>query len=296
MNIYRQFWNAAEMRPASHLVGELHREPSLFMVRERKASVPVHAGPLSVKTVVAGRSRYLFGSQCYTVSPGQLLLVSEGSSYSTHVDETGANIATLYFPRILVGQMLRLHTATSERLLEDQTTPNISVMEFAPHHRAVDPRFKRLLKAVAKSDDPGDRDDRVNDLLDLTVALAMDAAHARKRVPAAKAAVRQELFRRVCIARQAIEDTLNTTMSLDNLARVANLSPFHLQRVFRAAFGESPNEMRRRRRMDLAKQLLDTTHDPINAIASTVGYDNVSAFIRAFRICVGLSPLAYRER
>jgi AraC-like DNA-binding protein len=296
MNIYRKFWGIQEMLPTSDTARNLRREPSLFLVTERKSSVPTHAGLLSVKTVLAGRSQYRFGPRCYAVRPGQLLLVSEASAYSTHVDEGGASIATLYFPRSHVDQMLSLHTATAEQLLDDPTILRTGVMEFAPHHRTADSRFQRLIAAVAQSDDPNRRDDRVYERLDLTVALALEAAHAHRRIPAARVTVRHELFRRACLARHAIADAPDMAMPLQNLARIANLSPFHLQRVFCAAFGESPIDMHRRLRMQKAKHLLDTTHRSIGAIATAVGYGNVSAFARAFRLFVGLSPRAYRLR
>jgi transcriptional regulator GlxA family with amidase domain len=49
-------------------------------------------------------------------------------------------------------------------------------------------------------------------------------------------------------------------------------------------------------RLEEAKQMLEATDDPIEAIASAVGYEDAGFFARLFRRKVGLTPGQYRKR
>lgn len=49
-------------------------------------------------------------------------------------------------------------------------------------------------------------------------------------------------------------------------------------------------------RIEEAKQLLETTDQPLDDIAAEVGYGEPSAFRHLFRKLVGVTPSAYRRR
>ena len=49
-------------------------------------------------------------------------------------------------------------------------------------------------------------------------------------------------------------------------------------------------------RIEEAKQMLETTDEPIDAIAGEVGYTEPAAFRRLFKRATGISPLQYRQR
>lgn len=67
-------------------------------------------------------------------------------------------------------------------------------------------------------------------------------------------------------------------------------------RRFRAATGYSPREYVQALRMEEAKQLLEATRAPVEAVAETIGYSDPRAFQRLFRRSTGLTPSAYRRR
>ena len=101
--------------------------------------------------------------------------------------------------------------------------------------------------------------------------------------------------RRASLARDHVEQNLERDVALASLAKIACLSPFHLHRVFKAAFGETPAAMRRRRRIEQARGLLARTRRPVAEIARAVGFESESAFSRSFRALSGASPTAFRN-
>jgi AraC-like DNA-binding protein len=49
-------------------------------------------------------------------------------------------------------------------------------------------------------------------------------------------------------------------------------------------------------RIEEAKQMLETTQDPIEAIAHDLGYEDASFFMRLFKRDVKLTPSQYRRK
>ena len=93
---------------------------------------------------------------------------------------------------------------------------------------------------------------------------------------------------------EAVEARLDETLTLADLAAVAGLSTFHFARSFRAATGLAPHQYVLARRIDLAKRLVLTTAEPVQEIAWSAGFENVSHFRRQFAAQIGVLPGALR--
>lgn len=87
---------------------------------------------------------------------------------------------------------------------------------------------------------------------------------------------------------------LERPVTLAELAREADLSEFHLQRMFRAQFGLSPHGWAEARRIDRAKDLI-AAGEPLAGIAADCGYSSQSHLTRAFRAATGATPGAWRR-
>ena len=95
-------------------------------------------------------------------------------------------------------------------------------------------------------------------------------------------------------AREYIEAHPGQDTSLERLAAVANLSPFHLVRVFRDQVGLPPHSYLTQVRVKRAKTLLDQGW-PIAQVALEVGFADQSHLNRRFKGIVGMSPGQYRK-
>jgi AraC family transcriptional regulator len=91
-----------------------------------------------------------------------------------------------------------------------------------------------------------------------------------------------------------IEAHLSENVSLDVLANIAAMSPFHFARSFKSATGLPPHKFLAARRMEQAKQLLKSTSLPVAEIAWRVGYENISHFTQVFRQNSGQTPGMFR--
>ncbi len=87
-----------------------------------------------------------------------------------------------------------------------------------------------------------------------------------------------------------------TPRKLGELARIANFSRFHFDRIYHAMVGESVIETARRLRLTRAAHLLATTDCAVTDVAMEVGYESVQTFSRAFRAFTSISPSSFRCR
>lgn len=94
---------------------------------------------------------------------------------------------------------------------------------------------------------------------------------------------------------QFIDEHLSEPMEVDEIARIAKLSPFYFSRTFKATYQVSVHRFVLERRLEKARQLLAETDLAISAIALETGFSSQSHLTTTFRQRFGLPPAQYRE-
>jgi AraC family transcriptional regulator len=88
-----------------------------------------------------------------------------------------------------------------------------------------------------------------------------------------------------------ISQHFDEPVSLDQVAAIANFSPYHFHRVFRAHTGETLNVFITRVRLERSVLLMRTARGkPLTAIALEAGFASSSNFCRVFKAHYGVSP------
>lgn len=93
-----------------------------------------------------------------------------------------------------------------------------------------------------------------------------------------------------------LEEDLEISPSLAELASVAYLSLSQLKMLFKNETGKTPGKYLLTRRMEKAKALLVHTDYPVTLIAEQVGYQDLSAFSHRFTSYFGFSPRKLRAK
>ena len=88
---------------------------------------------------------------------------------------------------------------------------------------------------------------------------------------------------------------LPETISIETLAELAQLSPFHFSRMFKQTTGMTPLQFVTRERMLKAQRLIRETSRSLIEIALEVGYTSPSHFAQVFRRTVGMAPTQFRH-
>jgi AraC-like DNA-binding protein len=108
--------------------------------------------------------------------------------------------------------------------------------------------------------------------------------------------LRHEGFRRLCRARDLLQELREPSPSIEELARELRISPFHFIRQFEAVFGVTPHQFRIQSRVDLARQLLAKGQHSVTDVCMEVGFSSLGSFSSLFKQRVGEAPSTYRRR
>ena len=96
-----------------------------------------------------------------------------------------------------------------------------------------------------------------------------------------------------------IKDFLHANFSesivLEDLARIADVHPVHLARVFRCKYNCTIGEYVRRLRVEFSCRRISASTDSFTEIALTAGFTDQSHFARTFKNHLGVTPGEYRK-
>jgi AraC family transcriptional regulator, transcriptional activator FtrA len=93
-----------------------------------------------------------------------------------------------------------------------------------------------------------------------------------------------------------LEDHLDEPVSVEELARMAAMSPRTLARRFRELTGTTPLRWLTHLRLQRAQELLTTTDLPVDVVADRAGFGTAANLRQHLRATTGSSPAAYRAR
>lgn len=95
---------------------------------------------------------------------------------------------------------------------------------------------------------------------------------------------------------QYISEHYGEDISLDRLAKSANVSKSECLRCFKASMQTTPCKYLTEYRLSKAVELLENSDEPIGAIADSVGFRQTSHFGQRFKEKTGFSPRDYRKK
>ncbi|HEY3950552.1 AraC family transcriptional regulator [Phenylobacterium sp.] len=249
------------------------------------------AGPISIKAVRHGEVAWRAGGVRRLVRPDSLLLFPQDAEYSMTIDsEAPSRTLCPVFRHGLVEAALRDFRTSDEAQLDDPDDPS-GPIDFAPRWASRHSRLGAALAVLSDALDAGVVETWMFELLAARTAEALVGFHdERERLPAVRGSTRAEIHRRLLRARDAVESDLARGWSMTDMAREACMAPFHFNRRFREAFGETPRLWLAGRRLERALALLGASPISVTEACLSVGYVSLGSFSTAFRRRFGVSP------
>lgn len=97
-------------------------------------------------------------------------------------------------------------------------------------------------------------------------------------------------------AKAYIQENYSHDISLDDVSRAVNISPYYFSKVFKDEAGENFIEYLTHVRVEKAKELLEKPDLSIKAISSLCGYSDPNYFSRLFKKQTDMTPREYRMK
>ncbi|MCE7986908.1 MAG: AraC family transcriptional regulator [Caldilinea sp. CFX5] len=211
-------------------------------------------------------------------APGAIYLVPSGEA--SEWASTGAvRLLHLYLPPSL------LTTVTADVVNGDPAS--ITLIERVTAH---DPLLHQLgLALLAELETPGLAGRLYVEALTQTLVIHLLRDHAAiPQTPSpSKGGLAPIVLRRIV---DYINSNLAHDLTLAEIAREANLSPYHFTRLFKQSIGESLHQYVIRQRVEAAKQLLLNEPLTIAEVATKVGFADQSHLGRHLKRLLGVTP------
>jgi AraC-like DNA-binding protein len=115
-----------------------------------------------------------------------------------------------------------------------------------------------------------------------------------ERVLQSPTAARQD--RGIARAVAFMSEHVTTPLTRDQVARTAGFAPDYFGRLFRREQGITFERYWQKVRIDRAKEMIDSTSLPVDAISRLAGFRTRTHFHAAFKKIVGVTPTRYRRR
>lgn len=259
-------------------------------------------GLLSVKTFSHGRALYDSGPGLYAVDDSSYLILNDGQPYSITIEsECPVESFCIFFKPGFAEEVYYSLSSGQGELLdnpEPSGKPRIGFFDQVyPHDDVLSPALLSLKSAPAeKRGRPGWIEEQFYGLMVLLLRVRLGALSEALALNAVRVSTREELYRRLCRARDYMSACFDRPLTLKEVSGVACLSPNHLLRSFRQAFGLTPHQYLTARRMEQARKMLADRNLSVTDVCLSVGFESLGSFSRTFRRHTGLSPSECRRK
>lgn len=280
----------------------LYNQNKLHSEITTEASYTNQKDELSLRAVFNGSESYTIGKRTVTVFPGNFLILNDGTSYDRAIySDALANTFAIYFsPKFLLDFQCG-YSLSDSNLLDDPMDKNIEVTStfletIYPCKGDIKYNLLHLIDHFNGNADELLLDDYIYHALLLFYRLYIkEVLHKSSCLGALNAGTRDELFKRLTLAKDFMLSNYSQDISLDDISRQSCLSPTHLFRTFKQIYNCSPHQYLIQIRLDNARHMLKSTNYTLNEIVNLVGFTCPSTFIKLFKNKFQFTPGTYRN-
>ena len=239
----------------------------------------VHNDRLEIMFICEGMGLYTIGENKYSVCTGDILIYNSGVIHDEVSDPTSK------IKSYCLGiDHIKLDGLDSNCLINNEHCP---VLKSSSNFTLINSIFSTIYNELYCENEGAEKTCHY-----IVQALIILILQMYNQITTDKKESRPSLGE--CI-KNYIDQNYRNEITLASIAGALNISSDYVSHTFKKLTGYSPIKYIMRRRIGEAQTLLITTKHSITMIATMVGFDNSSYFIKTFTKNVGMSPKRYRE-
>lgn len=240
-----------------------------------------HTDEMEISAVESGPSLICNNSRTEIVESGHATVIAPGVEHSSWTGENAVRECNMHISWSAVKQ------AADELGLQTRF-----VVPSHPFPIPIEVKYlMQGLRAATEQKNVGDQL-VVESMVTALLAVLLKQFFSRRYRPPSG---RDSIHAKVKQAESLLRECYDQPVSIDQLARAANLSRFHFMRSFKKYFGVPPHAYQTMLRLERARELMGS-HYTLTDIAFAVGFGSSSRFTQAFAREFGVTPSIWRKQ
>lgn len=274
-------------------------ENGVMLINTRRLEeTDIHTSRLSIRCISGGDQYYKVGSNDHKVTSENYLVINQGQQYKTAYEGTGnTEMMLIAFKPGFAEEILYAEITKEDKLLDEPFRTADQPVHFFEKTYESDPYirntfmwFRQLMNEDLGWKKTADLDSVYAGVLKRLLEIHRGVFADINRIDSVKFSTRKELYKRITIGKEYLDNNLDRKISIEEVSRVASLSPHHFKRTFKILFGQAPHHYHVRKRLEFSRQLIEAGGLHVSDICQRVGFEDASSFIRLFKSNYGFTP------
>jgi AraC family transcriptional regulator len=286
--------------PDNEITPPIYVDHFLFSEVLRKPyQCPEHPSGIGLLIADKGSCHYYVNGIKNSIEQNQVFFVNRGSQLAIKTTDVGVTPTMLFFNSQLPDLVQHSLIYSDEVLLEnfDNLPYDFSYLERVH----VDGRLRDAILSLIElgsscsSFSNIQADAVVRSLFEDLLKANREAYKYSQNIQAVKASTRLEIFRRVSLAKNWMEEHFNTVLTLEDIAAVASMNSQHFLRMFKQVYCITPHQYLIDFKLKKARHLLETTKLTLSDICLSIGFESIFSFSILYKKRFGRPPSQGRK-
>lgn len=243
----------------------------------------------SVKMVLSGVENYTVNDKPFSLVENRYLVVDKNQKVALNIQSNEDVNGICIFPnKALLNEVAHTRISTQEALLDNALESNeINLLHslFGYHKNRTGQFLNQHIPWILQSNaqqKPVHIDGFYYKLAECLVDDQLEFNGKLRGISSTKKSTKEELFRRVTVAKDYMEDNYSQNIQLDELAQYAHLSKYHFTRTFKALFQLSPYQYLLQLRLQKAQLLLQQNYS-YQEVSNRIGFSDGNNLRKALK-------------
>ncbi|NVO11170.1 MAG: helix-turn-helix transcriptional regulator [Bacteroidales bacterium] len=196
----------------------------------------------------------------------------------------------IFFEENFINNCFSYHNSSTEELLDspikclsnDFRLPNVPFSFI----NSIKGKTLQLLQETHKED----IDALLFDIITEFLVLNNDTSKQIKKIATAKKSTQEELYRRLFLAKEMMDDNVFEKLSLEQIAQEVCLNKFHFLSNFKSLYGITPHQYFMELKLQKAFNLLQNRQYTVTETCFLMGFESLGSFSNSFKKRFHLSP------